>query len=146
MEILSKKDNNKKIMQSAFTIPTQERSDRIVCPEPTGAEKCRRSSGGVDEKLDVVKCCKGKTSSMTQRPPHGDTHTPDLLRTPQLQNARTHIHTLCSPLPWPVSPPPPDPVISPYSLLPHHLSATALRPSTCFLPPTLSHSVLLPAG
>lgn len=93
-----------------------------------------------------MKCCMGKTSSMTPSPPTSPPLQPERRHT----NARTHIHAPNSPLPQPASPPPPDPVIPssspqpPNSLLPHHLSAAVLQPSTCSL--SSLHSCSFPAG
>lgn len=60
----------------------QGHSDHIVRWEPTGAEKAREVQEAWIKKLNVMKCCKGKTSSMPPPTPiTAHTHTP------------THTHT-----------------------------------------------------
>lgn len=94
------------------------------------------------KKRNVMKCCKGKTSSMTDPP------QPPLHLSHNLQSQLTHKHqdfkrhtqalsllpitsTCLSTSLWPCHPPLPPPLDS---LLPHHLSATTLQPLHLFSP------------
>lgn len=135
----------------------QGHSDRIVRWEPTGAEKAVEVQEAWIKKLNVMKCCKGKTSSMPTPPrdppqtQHRHTHTHTYARAHR-DFKRQDLHTPpCSPLPQPASPAPPDPVIlsSPVRLITpsppiYRCSPVALQSSTCSLPS--SHSRSLPTG
>lgn len=120
----------------------QGHSDRIVRWEPTGAEKGSGSSESVAKKLNVMKCCKGKTSSTTPcTPPSAPNLWAQLTHTVEFQAlGHTYTRLIAHYLSLP-----------PYLLLsppPTHYSLTTYLPRRSGPPPVLSssHPHSLPAG
>lgn len=104
----------------------------------------------MDKKLNVMKCCKGKTSSTT--PPCSLSLLPSLPSRAHahtgISNTGTHIHVPYSPLPQPASPPPPDPVISssPLRLITPSPPICHSSPALHLFFPLVSLSLAFPTG